>query len=95
MSNTNNNETFPIRTTLEQGVAVNEGVPTTESPTVMEVVPISESPVTNKDVPTDKSPTEVLGVQTAESPTPRKYRDEQAIRRNARNLLVTSGNMKK
>ena len=40
-SDTNNNQTFPIRSTLEQGVAVNEGLPT------------AESPVTNEDVLTN------------------------------------------
>ena len=35
---TNNNKTIPIRYILEQGIAVNEGVPTSESPNVMEVV---------------------------------------------------------
>ena len=61
LSNENNNQAFPIRPTLEQGVAVNEGVPTAELPTILEVVPTAESPVTNEDVPTDGSPTEVLG----------------------------------
>ena len=45
--NNNNNQTVPIRPTLEQGVAGNEGVPTNESPTALEVVPTAESPVTN------------------------------------------------
>ena len=36
LSDTNNNQTFPIRPTLEQGVAVNEVVPTAESPTALE-----------------------------------------------------------
>ena len=71
LSDTNNNQTFPIRPTLEQSVAVNEGVTTTESPTTLEVVPTAESPVTNEDVLNDESPTEVVVVPTAESPTPR------------------------
>ena len=78
---------------MEQGVAGNEGVLNAESPTALEVVPTAESPITNKDVPTDESPTEVVGEPTAESPTPRKSRDERAICRNARNLIVTSGHM--
>ena len=73
-SNTNNNQRFPIRPTLEQGVVVNEGVPTAESPTALDVVTASESPVTNKGVPIDESPTEVVVVPTAESPTPQKSR---------------------
>ena len=93
MSNDNNNQTFPIRPTLEQGVAVNEGVLTAESPTVLEVVPAAESPVTNEDVPTDEYPTEVVGVRTAESSTLQKSRDERAIHRNARNPLVALGHM--
>ena len=93
LSDTNNNKTFPIRPTLEQVVAVNEGVPTAESTAALEVVPTSELPVINEDVQTDESPTEVVGVPSAESPTPRKSRDKQAIRRNARNLLVTSRHM--
>ena len=32
-SNKDNNQTVPIRPTLEQGVVINEGVPTAESPT--------------------------------------------------------------
>ena len=47
LSDTNNNQTFPIWPILEQGIVVNEVVPTTESPTALEVVPNSESPVTN------------------------------------------------
>ena len=78
---------------MEQGVAVNEGVPTAESPTALDVVPTAESPVTNKDVTTDESPTEVVGVPTTESPTLQKFRDEQAFRINARNLLVELGHM--
>ena len=78
---------------MKQGVAVNEGVPTAESPTALEVVPTTELPVTNEDVPTDESPTEVVGVPTAESPTPQKSRNKRAIRRNSRNLLVVSGHM--
>ena len=77
LSDTNNNQKFPIRPTLEQGVAVNEGVPTDESTTALEVVPTAESPVTNEVVPTDESPTEVVGVPTAESTNPRKYHDER------------------
>ena len=56
---------------MEQGVAVNEGVPTAESPTALEVVLTAELPVTNEDVLTDESPTEVVGVPAAELPTPR------------------------
>ena len=77
LSDKNNNQTFPIRPRLEQGVAVNEGVATAESPTAVEVVLTAELPVTNKDVPTNESPTEVVGVPTAESPTPLKSRDKQ------------------
>ena len=51
MSDTNNNQTFSIMPTLEQGVAVNEGVLTAESPTALEVVLTSEPPVTNEDLP--------------------------------------------
>ena len=68
LSDTNNNQTFAIRPTLEQGVAVNEGVPTSESPTALEVVPTAESPVTNEGVPTAESPTALEVVPTAESP---------------------------
>ena len=92
-TDTNNNQTFPIRPTLEQGVAVNEGVSTAESHTALEVVPTAESPVTNDNVPTDEFPTEVVGVPTAESPTPQKSCDKRAIRRNARNLLLAWGQM--
>ena len=92
-SDTNKNQTFPTRPTLEQGFAINEGVPTAESPTALEVVPTTESTVTNKDVLTDEPPTEVVGLTAAESPTPQTSRDEQAIRRNARNPLVALGNM--
>ena len=63
-----NNKTFPIRLTLEQGVAVNEGVPTDESPTALEVVPTAKSPVTNEGVPTDESPPELKVLPTAEFP---------------------------
>ena len=76
---------------MEQGVAVNEGVPTAESPTALEVVPTAELPVANEDVLTDKSPTEVVVEPTAESPTPRKSRNKRAICRNVRN---PSGHMK-
>ena len=93
LSDDNNNQIFPIRPTLEQGVAVNEGVLTAESPTTLEIVPTAEFPVTNNDVPTNESPTEVVGLPTAESPTLQESRDEQAILRNARNLLVASGHM--
>ena len=93
LSDTNINQTFPIRPTLEQGVAVNEGVPTAESPTALEVAPAAELPVTKEDVPTNESPNEVVGVPTAESPTPQKYRNKRAINRNARNLLVPLGHM--
>ena len=93
LSDTNNNQTFPIRPTLEQGVGLNEGLPIAESPTALEVVPTAELPVANKDVITNESPTEVVGVPTAESPTPQKSRNKWAIRRNARNLLVASGHM--
>ena len=93
LSNTNNNQTFTISPTLEQGVAVNEGVLTAESPTALEVVPSAESPVTNEDVPDDEPPIEVVGVPTDESLTPKKSRNERAIRRNVRNLLVASGHM--
>ena len=80
LSGNNNNQTFHIRPALEQVVAVNEGVPTAESPTALEVVPTSESPVTNKYVPTNEPPTEVVGVLTTESPTLQKNPDKQAIR---------------
>ena len=93
LSDTNNNQVFPIRPTLEQGVKVNEGVPTSESPTALEVVSTAELPVTNEDVQTDETPTEVVGVTTTESPTPQKSRNEREICRNARNLLLTSGHM--
>ena len=83
LSNDNNNQTFPIRPTLEQGIAVNEGVPTAESPTVLEFVPTAESSVTKEDVPTDESPTKVVGVPTTESLTPQKSRDKRAIHRNS------------
>ena len=53
---------------MEQGFAVNEGVPTAESPTVLEVVQTAESPVTNEDVPTAESPAALEVVPTAESP---------------------------
>ena len=56
-SDNNNNQTFPTRPTLEQGVAGNEGVRTAESITALEFVP------------TDESHTEVVGEQTSESPT--------------------------
>ena len=78
---------------MEQGVAVNEGVPTSESPTALEVVPTAESLVTNEGVPAEESPTEVVGLLTAESPTLQKSRDEREIRRDSRNLLVASVNM--
>ena len=91
-SDNNNNQTFPTRPTLEQGIVVNEVVPTAESPTALEVVLTAESLVTNKDVLTDESSTEVVGVPTTESPTPLKSCDERAIRRNTRFLLVISGN---
>ena len=93
MPNTYNNQTFPNRPTLEQSFALNEEVPTAKSPTAMEIVPNAESPVRNEDIPTDESLTEVVGVPTAKSPTLRKFCDERAIHRNARNLLVTSVNM--
>ena len=93
LSDDNNNKTFTIRPTLEQGVAVNEGVPTAESPTLLEVVPTAESTVTNEDVPTNEYPTEVVGVPTAESPTPRKSRNKWEIHRNARKPLVESEHM--
>ena len=70
LSDIKNNQTFHIRPTLEQGVAVNEGVPTAESPTTMEVLLTVESFVKNWYVPTNESPTEVVGVPTTESPTP-------------------------
>ena len=93
MSDTNNNQTFPNRPTLEQGVAVNKGVPTAELPTALDVVPNAELSVTSKYVPTDESPTEVVVVPTTESPTPQKSCDEQAIRRKSRKLLVASVHM--
>ena len=93
LSDDNNNQIFPIRPTLEQGVALNEGVPTAELPTVLEVVPNSESFVTNKDLPTNEYPTEVVGIPTAESPTMQKFRDKRALRRNSRNPLVALGHM--
>ena len=68
LSDTNSTQTFTFRPTLEQGVAVNEGVPTNESPTALEVVPTAESPVTNEGVPTAESPTALEIVPTAESP---------------------------
>ena len=92
-SDNNNNQTFPIRYALEQVVAVNEGVPTAESPTVLVVVPTSELPVTNEDVRTHEYPTEVVVVPTAESPTPRKSCNERATHRNASNPLVASLHM--
>ena len=94
-SDPNNNQTFPIRPTLEKGVAINEGVPTAESPTALETVPTAESPVTNKDVPTDESPTEVVVVLTAESPNLQKSLDKRIFHRTSRNLLVTSVHMEK
>ena len=68
MADNNNNQKFPIRPTLEQGVAGNEGVPTAESPTALEVVPNAELPVINEGVPTSESPTTMEVVPTAESP---------------------------
>ena len=67
-ANTNNNQTVPIRPTLEQGLVVNEGVPTAESPTALEVMLTAESPVKNKGVSIDESPTALEVVPTAESP---------------------------
>ena len=117
LADNNNNQTFPIRPTLEKGVVLNEGVSTVEStntlevvptsestitneevltaesPTALEVVPTAESLITHEDVPTDESPTEVVGEPTAELPTPQKSLEEQAICRNARNLLVKSRHM--
>ena len=78
---------------MEQGVAVNEGVPIAESPTAMEVVPTAESPITNEDVPTDESPTEVVGVPTSESPNLQKSRNKRKIHRKTRNLLVALGHL--
>ena len=43
LADNNNNQTVPIRPTLEQGVAGNEGVPTAESTTALEAVPTAES----------------------------------------------------
>ena len=57
LDNNNNNQTFPIRPILEQGIAVNEGIPTAESPTTLEVVPTAELLVTNEGVPTSELPT--------------------------------------
>ena len=78
---------------MEQDVAVNEWVPTAESPTTLEVVPTAESSVTNKDVPTNESPTQVVVVPTAESPTPQKSRDKWVICRNTRNPLMALRHM--
>ena len=47
LADKNNNQTVPIRPTFEQGVAGNEVVPTTESPTALEVVLTAEFPVKN------------------------------------------------
>ena len=68
LDDNNSNQTVPIRPALEQGVAGNEGVPTAESPTVLEVAPTAESPVKNEGVLTAESPTSVEVVPTAESP---------------------------
>ena len=65
LADNNNNQTFPTRPTLEQGVAGNEGVPTAESPTALDVVLTAESPVTNEGVPTTESPTALEVVLTA------------------------------
>ena len=99
LADNNNNQTFPTRPILEQGVAENEGVTTAESPTAkMEVVLTAESPTprtfrdeqeirrNNKGVPTAESPTAKMEVvPTAESPTPQTSRDERAICRNSKN----------
>ena len=45
LADNNNHQKFPIRPTLEQRFAGNEGVPTSESPTAQEVVPTAESPI--------------------------------------------------
>ena len=94
------NKKFPTGSTLDQRFVENEGVPTAESPTAeIEVVPTAESPNTfiarpildqrfaeNEGVLTAGSPTAKMEVvPTAESPTPRTYRDERAIHRNAKN----------
>ena len=57
---------------MEQGVAVNVGVPTSESPAALEIVPTAESPMKNKGVPTAESPTALDDVPTAESPIKNK-----------------------
>ena len=81
------NKIFPTRSTLDQRFVENEGLPTAESPTAnMEVVPAAESPNTFLARPIlDKRFAENERVPTAESPTPQRYRDEQAIRKNAKN----------
>ena len=68
LADKNNNQTFPIRPKLEEGVAGNEGVPTAESHTALEAVPTAELPVTNEGVPTTASPTTLDVVPTSESP---------------------------
>ena len=66
LADNNNNKTVPVRPTLEQGVAGNEGVPTAESRTALEVAPTAESPVTNEGVPTAESPNALEVVPTTE-----------------------------
>ena len=72
LADNNNNQTVPIRPTLEQVVAENEGVPTAESHTALEAVPTAESTVTNEGVPTAASPTALEVVPTAELPITNK-----------------------
>ena len=68
IADNNNNQIYSTRPTLEQGVAGNEGVPTSESPTTLEVVPNVESPNPLKS--RDKQAIlRKKGLMTAESPT--------------------------